>query len=99
MEPINRDRICILNGKTADFIIVGGGVTGLSVALHLKKRNAGKVVLLERHHVAAGQAGHAAGIVRGLVGHQAVASMLMQSLRFFTSFEDEYQEKLAVHPV
>jgi sarcosine oxidase subunit beta len=87
-----------LDGKTADVIIVGGGVTGLSVALHLKELGAGRVLLLERHHVGAGQSGHAAGIVRGLVGHKAVASMLIESLNFFTNFENEYEEKLAVYP-
>jgi len=88
-----------LSVAIADHIIVGGGVTGLSVALHLKKLNAGSVVLLERHHVGAGQSGHAAGIVRALVSHRSVAAMLSHSLGFFTHFEDECAEHLPIHQV
>jgi glycine/D-amino acid oxidase-like deaminating enzyme len=86
-----------LKEQPSDVVIVGGGVTGLSVGLHLKKRGVSRVRLLERHHLGAGQSGHAAGIVRALVGHKAVASMLMDSLRFFTEFNERYEEKLIVH--
>ena len=81
----------------SDFVIVGGGVTGLSVALHLKELGVPRVRLLERHHVGSGQSGHAAGIVRALVGHTSVASMLMHSLRFFTGFNEHYGEELVLH--
>lgn len=80
--------------KTADIVVIGGGVTGLSIALHLKKLGAGRVVLTERHHIGAGQSGHAAGIIRALVAHRSVAHILMESLRFFATFEDEFGEKL-----
>ena len=35
--------------NTADFLIIGGGVVGISIARELKSRNAGaKIVLLEK---------------------------------------------------
>lgn len=34
--------------KTADFVVVGGGVVGLSIALELRRRKGGKVVVLEK---------------------------------------------------
>ncbi|MBI3942608.1 MAG: FAD-binding oxidoreductase [Chloroflexi bacterium] len=33
--------------KTADIIIVGGGVMGTSLAYHLARRRAGQIVVLE----------------------------------------------------
>jgi sarcosine oxidase subunit beta len=68
------------------------------VGFHLKRLGASHVRVLERHHIGAGQSGHAAGIVRGLAGHKAVASMFMASRRFFTNFKEEYGENLIVNP-
>ena len=42
---------------TADVVIVGGGVMGTSIALQLARRRAGRIVLLEKHHVASGPTG------------------------------------------
>lgn len=35
--------------KTADYIIIGGGLTGAAIGLGLVRRNAGKVVLFDEH--------------------------------------------------
>lgn len=86
-----------MSSSAADVIIVGGGVSGLSVALHLRSLGISKIIVLERHHVGAGQSGRAAGIVRALVNHTGVASMLMESLRFLNSFNERYGESIAVN--
>lgn len=44
-------------------IVIGGGVTGLSVAWHLARRGGCEVTLLERHQLTSGTSWHAAGIV------------------------------------
>ena len=49
-------------GQTADVIIVGGGVTGLNVAIRLKDLGVEKVLLLERHYIGSGQSSRAAGV-------------------------------------
>ena len=41
---------------TADVVVIGGGVNGVSIAMHLAKRGAGKVVLVEKGHLMEGQA-------------------------------------------
>lgn len=79
---------------TQDVVIAGGGVSGLSIALHLKLLGVPRVTVLERHHIGAGQSGRAAGIVRALVNNVAVASMLMESLRFFRGFEERFGQPM-----
>jgi len=84
--------------RTSDVIIVGAGVSGLSVAVHLKGLGVPKVTVLERHFVGAGQSGRAAGVVRALVNHKGVASMLMESLGFFQTFHEKYDGKVPASP-
>lgn len=49
---------------TADVVIVGGGVHGASIAYHLAKKGAGRVVLLEKDFLAAGPTGRSSALVR-----------------------------------
>lgn len=48
-------------------IIIGGGVTGLSTAYHLKRLGYGEVTLFEKDSVGAGSSSRAAGISTGLL--------------------------------
>src|SRR5262249_39836181 len=48
---------------TCDFLIVGGGVIGTSVALALARRRAGRVVLLEKSFLGAGSSGKSGAII------------------------------------
>src|SRR5207248_2422464 len=50
--------------NTADILIVGGGVIGSSIAFHLARRKAGRVLLLEKAYLAAGSSGKSGAIVR-----------------------------------
>ncbi|MEQ9350369.1 MAG: FAD-dependent oxidoreductase, partial [Alphaproteobacteria bacterium] len=50
--------------NTADFVIVGAGITGAATAYYLAKAKAGRVVLLDRGQPAAGGTGQSAAIVR-----------------------------------
>jgi sarcosine oxidase, subunit beta len=47
-----------------DFIVVGAGISGASVAYHLKCGGAGRVLLLDRSEPASGGTGRSAGIIR-----------------------------------
>src|SRR2546428_4835260 len=57
--------------RTANVVIVGGGVHGASLAYHLARKKAGRVVLIEKKFVASGPTGRSTALVRRL---QAVAS-------------------------
>jgi sarcosine oxidase subunit beta len=85
-----------VSSGAADVLIIGAGVSGLSIALHLRVLGVPNVTVLERHHVGAGQSGRAAGIIRALVNNTAVASILMESLGFFQSFNERFGEHIPV---
>lgn len=50
--------------RTADIVVVGGGVHGASVAYHLARRRGGRVVLVERKFLASGPTGRSSALVR-----------------------------------
>jgi len=50
--------------KTADFIILGAGVMGASIAFHLARRNAGRILVIDREHAGSGGSGRSSALVR-----------------------------------
>jgi glycine/D-amino acid oxidase-like deaminating enzyme len=54
----------------ARVVIVGGGVSGCSVAYHLGKLGWKDIVLLERKQLTSGTTWHAAGLIGQLRGSQ-----------------------------
>jgi sarcosine oxidase subunit beta len=50
--------------RTADVVVVGGGVHGASLAYHLAQRRAGRIVLIERKFLASGPTGRSSALVR-----------------------------------
>jgi sarcosine oxidase subunit beta len=50
--------------RTAEVVVVGGGVHGASAAYHLARRRAGRVVLVERKFLASGPTGRSSALVR-----------------------------------
>ena len=69
--------------STADVIIIGGGVTGVSVAFHLAGAGVRRVVVLERRFLASGGTGRSVGIVRQLYPTAETSAMVRRSLTVF----------------
>src|SRR2546426_1961639 len=50
--------------RTADIVIIGGGVHGASAAYHFARKKAGRVVLIEKKFIASGPTGRSTALVR-----------------------------------
>jgi len=73
---------------TADIVILGGGVTGASLAFQLARAGAGRIVLVEKGHIASGPTGRSSGIVRQHYTIPALAAMARDSTRVFQRFHE-----------
>lgn len=72
--------------NTADVIVIGAGVAGLSTAMQLAGRGA-KVVVLERERVGNGSTGRAAGLLGQLRGNAEHTRMLVDGLEIVRELE------------
>src|SRR5439155_1113681 len=82
----DRRRVQVI--RHAEVIIIGGGVTGASIAFHLTAVGARDVLLLERKFLASGGTGRSVGIVRQLYPTPETSQMVVRSLAVFQGFSD-----------
>jgi glycine/D-amino acid oxidase-like deaminating enzyme len=80
---------------TADVVIVGGGVTGASVAFHLTERGVHDVVVLEKRFLAAGATGKSSACIRQHYSTPETCRMVLESLRFFERFDEHTRGRTA----
>jgi sarcosine oxidase subunit beta len=76
--------------RTADVVIIGGGVVGCSVAYQLARRGVHDVLVLERDAVGAGTTSKAAGGIRGQFPTETEIRFSLESIRVFERFEEEF---------
>ncbi len=76
--------------QTVDTVIIGGGVMGTSVALHLAEQKAGRVLLLEKSALGAGSSGKSGAILRQHYSHEGTIRMARESLLFYRDFQSRY---------
>ena len=74
--------------KTADIVIIGGGVNGTSVAMHLARMGAGKVVLVEKGHLAGGASGRSGAMIREHYLHPTLVRMATEASGIFHDFDE-----------
>jgi sarcosine oxidase subunit beta len=76
--------------KTADIVIIGGGVMGASAAYHLAKRGIKNVVLLEKEEFfGTGATGRCAGGVRYQFSTEINVKLSLESLPMIERFKEE----------
>ena len=81
--------------RTADIVIVGGGVMGTSAAYHLADRGLGEIVLLEREHFfGTGATGRCAGGVRYQFATDVNVRLSIESLRMLENFKQEIGQEI-----
>ncbi|MGQ7845694.1 GcvT family protein [Granulosicoccus sp. 3-233] len=73
----------------ASAVIIGGGVTGASVAYHLARLGWQDVVLLERKQFACGTTWHAAGLIGTVRANESHARLTEYSMRLLQDLEEE----------
>tara|TARA_B100000029_G_scaffold45635_1_gene42089 strand:+ start:64 stop:1308 length:1245 start_codon:yes stop_codon:yes gene_type:complete len=72
--------------QTADVIVIGGGVAGLSTAMQLAKHGT-RVVVVERERLGNGSTGRAAGLLGQLRGTAEATRMLMDGVEVVKELE------------
>src|SRR6516164_5381743 len=74
--------------RTADVIIVGAGVMGTSLAFHLARRKAGRVVVIEKDHVGSGSSGRSSSLIRMHYTYPPEVQLAVKSLEIFQHWEE-----------
>jgi sarcosine oxidase, subunit beta len=75
---------------TADVVIVGAGIMGVSTAYHLARRQAGRIVVLERDDVCSGSTALASGGIRHQYANRIGVELTRHSIETYERFEAEF---------
>jgi sarcosine oxidase subunit beta len=76
--------------ETSDFVVIGAGVMGASIACHLAERRAGTITVLEKAAVASGASGRSSALVRMHYTVREEVLLAVKSLEYFV----EWRERL-----
>src|SRR5215470_13464674 len=84
--------------RTAEVVIVGGGVIGLSIAYHLAKRGVKDIVVLEKEPmVGTGSTGRCAGGFRHQFSTEVNIQLSLLSISKLEHFEEELGQPIDFH--
>lgn len=75
--------------NTADVVVIGGGVNGLSTAFNLARLGAGKIILVERGELNSGASGKSGALVRMHYTNPYESKLAYESLKIFQNWADE----------
>jgi len=76
--------------KTADAVIIGGGIIGLSIAYYLVLKKAGKIVLFEKGQLGEGSTSRCVGGIRTQFSTEINIRFSLESLKVFEQFKEEF---------
>jgi sarcosine oxidase, subunit beta len=79
-----------MTAATADVVIVGAGIMGVSTAYHLARRRVGRIVVIERDDVCSGSTALASGGIRHQYANRIGIELTRQSIETYERFEDEF---------
>ena len=73
---------------SADYVILGAGVMGASIAFHLARRKAGRVLVLDKGDVAHGGSGRSSALVRMHYSFPTEVDLAVRSLEIFRQWPE-----------
>lgn len=76
--------------QTADVVVIGGGIQGLSAAYQLAKMGAGRVLVIEKEFIGAGASGRSASMLMLQREGELKVTLSEVSYRAYMQFEDEF---------
>jgi sarcosine oxidase subunit beta len=83
--------------ESADILVIGGGVLGGAVAFNLAKKNAGRVIVLERDRAAQGNSSLAAGLLTSGRFKSHLIPMVLETYKAINEIEEITGESLGMH--
>ncbi len=86
-----------MSSGSADVVVIGGGVMGVSIAFHLAEAGVRNVVLVERDELGAGSTGKAAGGVRAQFSDEVNIRLGARSLEAFARFAERPGQEIDLH--
>lgn len=86
-----------MSTRTAEVVIIGGGVIGCSIAWHLVQAGTSDVVILERQHLAAGATGVCPGGIRQQFEGEADCRWARHSMGFWQRINDVLDPEMPFH--
>ncbi len=75
--------------ESAEYVIIGGGSVGCSIAYHLAKKGFEDIVLLEKRYLTSGSTGRCAASMRMQWGTELNIRLTKRSIELFENLEDE----------
>ncbi len=78
--------------KSADVVIIGGGIQGTSVAYHLAKRGITNVALVEMDLIGSGSSGRSAAMLINTMSRQETIRLSQESFKEYLNFNEELGE-------
>ena len=76
--------------KTADVVIIGGGIIGLSIAYYLALKKDGRIILFEKGQLGEGSTSRCVGGIRVQFSTEINIRFSLESLKTFEQFKEEF---------
>lgn len=77
--------------KTADVVIIGGGISGVAIAYNLAKKGVKNIAVIEKNYLASGATGRCGAGVRQQWGTEMNIKVAMESIKFFETAREELE--------
>ncbi|HTP07773.1 MAG TPA: FAD-binding oxidoreductase [Anaerolineae bacterium] len=85
--------------RSAEIIIIGGGAIGCAIAEALARRDAGRVLVIERNTLASGSTSQAAALLTVVRPQPLLIPLVQETLRVIHALSEAAGEELGLHAV